>query len=250
MNNKNISLIIPYYNDSKTIESLVSMSSEFLRLHSKNFEIIIVNDGSPDNPIEMLNNIKKVYSNTQIVHHKNNTGYGSTFKSGVKNSRYQLILMLDGDNEYDVFEFEKFLRVADYYSMIIGFRYKKLYSTKRIFVSFAYNVLVRILFKTPYRDISTGIRLIKRSALEEINFNELSNSPFFGAELAIKIMLKGYPVGEIGIQTFPRTFGSGNATSLKNIYLTIKDLLRVRNQIFSDNYDLPANRKRDRLDKI
>jgi hypothetical protein len=57
-------------------------------------------------------------------------------------------------------------------------------------------------------------------------------------------MLCGYPVGELGIQTFPRSFGSGSSTSLKNILLTIRDMLRVRREIFSDNYHLPDDRPR------
>lgn len=71
-----------------------------------------------------------------------------------------------------------------------------------------------------------------------------STSPFVGAELAIKTMLCGFPVGEIGIQTFPREFGSGSATSFKNIALTIRDMVRMRKEIFSDTYHLPDKRKR------
>ena len=51
-------------------------------------------------------------------------------------------------------------------------------------------------------------------------------SPFIGAEIAIKTMLKGYRVGEMGIQTFPREFGKGNSTSPQNIYRTIVDMMR------------------------
>jgi len=52
-----------------------------------------------------------------------------------------------------------------------------------------------------------------------------SNSPFIGAELAIKSKFAGYNVKEIGIHTYPRTFGSGSSVSLKNIILTIRDML-------------------------
>ena len=51
-----------------------------------------------------------------------------------------------------------------------------------------------------------------------------SNSPFVGAELAIKAGLAGYKVGEIGIHTYPRTFGTGSSVSFKNILLTLKDM--------------------------
>ena len=52
-----------------------------------------------------------------------------------------------------------------------------------------------------------------------------SNSPFLGAELAIKAGLAGYKVGEIGIYTFPRTFSTGSTVSIKNILLTLKDMI-------------------------
>jgi hypothetical protein len=152
--------------------------------------------------------------------------------------------MVDGDNEYDVFELKKMLAVRHYYLLVIAFRYRKLYSAKRIFISYIYNAVLRALFKSPYRDISTGIRVIHRSVLESISLS--SDSPFIGAELALKSMLRGYPVGEVGIQTFPRDFGQGSATSIKNIWRTIHDLLRVRGEVFSDSYDLPEGRERAR----
>ena len=96
----------------------------------------------------------------------------------------------------------------------------------------------------PFRDISTGIRLIKREVLDGIELK--SNSPFIGAELTLKSMLRGFPVGEVGIQTFPRDFGTGSATSVANIIGTIKDILRIRREIFSDSYDLPEGRTRNR----
>ena len=52
-----------------------------------------------------------------------------------------------------------------------------------------------------------------------------SNSPFVGAELAIKAGMNGYKVGEIGIHTYPSTFGTGSSVSFKNIVLTLKDML-------------------------
>jgi len=52
-----------------------------------------------------------------------------------------------------------------------------------------------------------------------------SSSPFLGAELAIKSKQHGFKISEIGIHTYPRTFGSGSSVSMKNIFLTIKDMM-------------------------
>ena len=103
-------------------------------------------------------------------------------------------------------------------------------------MSWVYNSLLRFLFRTPFRDVSTGLRLVRRVVLDDLQLE--STSPFVGAELAIKTMLKGYRVGEVGIQTFPRTFGSGSSTSIPNIAATIADMWRIYRRVFSDADDL------------
>ena len=74
------------------------------------------------------------------------------------------------------------------------------------------------------------MRLIKREALKDIELN--SQNAFIGAEIAIKLMLKGYQVGEMGITTYPRRFGTSTIITYKNIMNTIKDIIRIRKEIF------------------
>ena len=78
---------------------------------------------------------------------------------------------------------------------------------------------------TNFRDISTGSRLIKRTMLNKIKLS--SKSPFIGAELAIKSKYLGLKVREVGIHTYPRTWGSGSSVSFKNILFTIKEMLKM-----------------------
>ena len=241
-NQPNISLFFPVYNDERTIRNVTENSIRLLNEVADQYEIIIVDDCSPDKSGQIADELAREYKQIRVIHHPRNLGYGAAFKTGAAASQYEWICMIDGDNEYDVFDLKKMLSVRKYYLLIIAFRYKKLYSAKRIFISSVYNSLLRFLFRSRFRDISTGIRVIHRSLLEEIELT--SNSPFVGAELALKSMLRGFPVGEVGIQTFPRTFGSGSATSVKNILRTIKDMLRIYKQIFSDTYYLPEGRTR------
>ena len=55
-------------------------------------------------------------------------------------------------------------------------------------------------------------------------------------------MLRGYRVGEMGIQTFPREFGTGSSTSLHNIRATVRDMMHCYRTIFSRSYDRPTHR--------
>ena len=100
------------------------------------------------------------------------------------------------------------------------------------------------MFRTPYRDISTGLRLVRKSLVDELDLD--SGSPFIGAELTIKTMLRGYRVGEVGIQTFPRAFGRSFSTTPANIRATIVDMLRTRRKIFSETYQVSRHRTRRR----
>ena len=72
----------------------------------------------------------------------------------------------------------------------------------------------------------------------------ISNSPFIGAEITLRTMLKGYRVGEMGSQTFPREFGKGASVSIKNILKTVNDMRSVYKDIFSATYELPIKRER------
>jgi glycosyltransferase involved in cell wall biosynthesis len=237
-----ISFFFPVYNDETTVRIVANRAMELLDDVAENYEIIIVNDGSPDASGAIADQLALEYEKISVIHHPVNRGYGAAMKTGIAASKYDIICMVDGDNEYDVFDLKKMLAVRNYYMLIIAFRYKKLYSTKRIFISFIYNTVLRVVFKSPFRDISTGIRLIHRAVVDDLELT--SNSPFIGAELTLKSMLRGFPVGEVGIQTFPRDFGQGSATSFKNIMGTIKDIWRIRREIFSDAYDLPEGRTR------
>ena len=242
MNKPNISFFFPVYNDARSIKDITEKAISLLREIAENYEIVIINDCSPDDSGKIADEMAHEFSYIKVVHHPKNLGYGSAIKSGINNTKYDLICMIDGDHEYDISDLRRMISLEKYYGLIIGFRYKKMYSTKRIFISYVYNATLRFLFKTRFRDISTGIRVFHRSVTNSIELK--SNSPFIGAELAIKSMLNGIPVGEVGIQTFPRTFGSGSATSFKNIILTIRDMFSMRQEVFSDTYNLPRGRKR------
>lgn len=240
-----ITIFFPVYNDEHTVEKVTLKSLKVLSDIANNYEVIIINDCSPDRSGEIADGLAAKYPGiVKVVHHETNKGYGAALQSGFKASTYGIICFTDGDDEYDVTELYRLVKLIDFYDLIITFRYKRMYSSFRIFTSRVYNALVKFLFRTTYRDISTGLRVVRKELIEELDL--ITSSPFIGAEITIKSMLKGYRVGEVGIQTFPRQFGSGASVSTRNIMLTIKDMLRVYRHIFSDDYDLPANRKREK----
>lgn len=242
-----VSLFFPVYNDEKTVQRVCEKSIAVLTQLCRNWEIIIINDGSPDNSGVIADQIAAQNPNVRCIHHEKNMGYGAAIRRGLEESRGDFIFFTDGDDEYDVYEFIRIYKLKEFYDLIITFRYKKLYSSKRIFISYVYNAIFRFVFDTPYRDISTGLRAIRKSLVDELSL--VSNSPFIGAEITLKSKLKGYRIGEVGIQTFPRDFGKGSSTTWRNILSTIKEMIRTYNEVFSDDYELPQHRKRSNMGK-
>ena len=238
----NISLFFPVFYDERTVRTVTEKALAVLRDVANNYEVVIVDDGSPDRAGEIADELAGEYPEVTVIHHQENLGYGAAIRSGLRHCQYEWICFTDGDDEYDVNDLRKLIALRDFYDLIITFRYVKVYNSQRQIISWVYNKTLRTLFRTHYRDISTGLRLIRKSLADEITYQ--SNSPFIGAELTIKSMLKGYRVGEVGIQTFPREFGKGASTSVRNIKATIGDMFRVYRTIFSPGYDLPENRSR------
>jgi glycosyltransferase involved in cell wall biosynthesis len=233
----NVSLFFPVFRDERTVRRVAEKSLSVLRDIADQYEIVIIDDGSPDRAGEIADQLAREHSCISVVHHPRNLGYGAAIKSGLAKVRFDWICFTDGDDEYDVNDLRKLIVLKDFYDLIITFRYAKIYSVDRQLISWVYNAVLRRMFRTHFRDVSTGLKLIRKTLADQITCQ--SNSPFIGAELTIKAMLKGYRVGEVGIQTFPREFGKGASTSPANIVATMRDMGQVYRKIFSTDYELP-----------
>lgn len=232
---KSICIGIPTLNDSRNISSVIEKSIRVLSAHFIDYEIIVIDDGSSDGTYEIIKNYEANYHFVSVFRHHRNMGYGFTLKEIISKTSKTWVCFVDGDDEYDISELKKITPLLDFYDLIITFRYLKRYSNFRVFVSFIFNRVLSFLFRTNYRDISTGLRLVKSSVVKTVTL--ISDSTFIGAEMAIKISMKGYRVGEVGIQTFPDNFGKSYSMRFSNIVHTIKDMISVREQIFSKSYD-------------
>jgi glycosyltransferase involved in cell wall biosynthesis len=238
----NISVFFPVYRDERTVRAVTEKALAVLRELANEYEVVIIDDGSPDRAGEIADELAAEYPQVSVIHHAKNMGYGVAIREGLARCKHEWICFTDGDDEYDLNDLRKLIALKDFYDLIITFRYVKIYSGDRQFISWVYNKTLQTMFRTTYRDISTGLRLIRKSLAEQLDCE--SDSPFIGAEITIKSMLRGYRIGEVGIQTFPRQFGKGASVSPRNIAATITDMMRVYRKIFSPEYELPENRRR------
>ena len=233
MNNpKSISLIFPLYRDKYTVKKVIDKSLKILKKLKVKYKIIIVDDFCPEKSGLLALKYSKRNPKIKVIFHKKNYGYGAAIRSGFKNSRYECVYAVDGDGEFGI-ALNDLPRVLKKYisnDLVITYRYKKRYKTSRIIISWVYNVMLRFLFNTNFKDISCGARLVNKKILKKVKLT--TNSPFIGAELVIKAKYLGYKIDEVGIHSFPSNFRAGSSIVLKNILITIRDIFILYYKIY------------------
>ena len=101
-----LSIIIPVYNESKTIKQIIERVQK-VNLNNIRKELIVVNDCSKDNSKEIIRKLTRKYKNIRFFNHEKNLGKGAAIRTGLKHFTGNLIIIQDGDLEYDPKEYKK-----------------------------------------------------------------------------------------------------------------------------------------------
>src|SRR5881397_2981697 len=99
-----LTIFFPCYNDAGTIGSLVAAADTVAAEFTRDYEIIVVDDGSRDASRELLAGLQARYPRLRLVLHEHNRGYGAALRSGFAYATKELVFYTDGDGQYDVFE--------------------------------------------------------------------------------------------------------------------------------------------------
>jgi glycosyltransferase involved in cell wall biosynthesis len=230
--NKDITLSVffPAYYDERNIDKVVTKAVEVLEeLRLKDYEVTIIEDGSPDKTAEVADKLAEKYPKVKVIHHKKNLGYGATLYEGFTTAKMDYVFYTDGDNQFDLGELKKFAAIVPFSDIVVGYRKKKQYSLYRKMTSFVYNVLLRLIFDIDYIDIDCAFKLIKRDLFDKITIK--TKDAFIDAEIMIQANILGYTSTEIGVKHLPRVDGISTAARPSIILKTIKEIIQFRKEI-------------------
>lgn len=232
-------IVIPAYNESETISQVVESWYEVIKKHNGNgkSKLVIINDGSKDDTYSIANDLKKQYSQLEVID-KKNTGHGATVLYGYNYSlsnNADFIFQTDSDGQTDPNEFEIFWENRNDYDMVIGFRKYRKDGLSRIIVTKVLKLVLLLCFKVNVLDSNTPFRLIKKSVLEKYigyipkDYN-LSNILLTVILTKSKCKIKYFPI------TFKPRQGGINSINIKKIFAigikAIKDFLTIEKSIF------------------
>jgi glycosyltransferase involved in cell wall biosynthesis len=224
---ESISAFFPCYNDGGTIASMIVLMDRTLRdLEVKEYEIIVIDDGSNDHAREVLNELEKKYPNLRIIFHKKNRGYGGALRSGFAHAKNELIFYTDGDFQYDVTEIKKLLpAMTDKIDIVNGYKKRRSDPLHRRIIGRIYHWTVKIFFGIKIRDVDCDFRLIRKKVMEKITLKE--NSGAICLEMIKNMQDAGFKFAEIPVSHFFRSYGKSQFFNIKRIFQVATSLLRL-----------------------
>jgi glycosyltransferase involved in cell wall biosynthesis len=232
ISNKDISLSVffPAYYDENNIDKVVHKAVEVLEdLKLKDYEVTIIEDGSPDKTGEVADKLAAIYPKVKVIHHEKNKGYGATLWEGFTTAKLDYVFYTDGDNQFDLEELRKFVAIIPFSDMVVGYRKKKQYSPYRKLTSFVYNLLLRFVFDIDYIDIDCAFKVFRTDLFKQIKVN--TKDAFIDAEIMIRAQLQGYTFTELGVKHLPRVDGVSTAARPSIIFRTIREIFQLRSEL-------------------
>ncbi len=208
-----VSVIIPVYNEEEVITKTISAVKKVMNLSSiKEFEIIVVNDGSKDKSPQIISQIPNIIK----INHPINKGYGASIKSGIRVSKFEWILILDADGTYPIADIPKLINETQGYDMVVGAR-----TGKNVFIpvmrrpaKYILKKMTRIMTGMDIPDLNSGLRIFKKSLAEKF-WTMFPDGFSFTTTITLASLTNGYSVKFIPINYFKRT-GKSSINPIKD----------------------------------
>ena len=223
-----LSIIVPVYNEERTI---INVLEKIKKNSSKEYEIIVIDDGSTDKTKELLNNNNHLYD--KIITNESNKGKGYSVKKGILNSTGTHVIFQDADLEYDPSEFKKFEKIFKNFDAdgIIGSRfiYAEFTRSHNILNKIG-NTLLTLIFNLLYNTTFTDIYSCYFSFKKElIDANKLKTEGFEQhAEILCKVIKKGNKFYEVPISYNGRNVSEGKKIKARHFFSVLFQIIIER----------------------
>ena len=221
-----LSIFFPAYNDAGTIASLALVAHMTARTLTDDYEVIVVDDGSPDHTGALLDEMAKHFPWMKVVHHETNRGYGGALRTGFLTASKDVVFYTDGDAQYDPREMVKLWEaLSPDVDFVNGYKITRHDPLHRVVIGRAYHWFVKIAFSLRLRDVDCDFRLMRRRVFEKVRLTR--SSGVICVELMKKVQDHGFRIAEVPVHHFHRSYGKSQFFNFPRVFRTLVDLSKL-----------------------
>lgn len=227
---KGISIIIPAYNEEENIKSAIEAVLCAVVRELKNYEIIVVDDGSTDKTGILMDKLAQKNKRIKVIHHPKNLGLGRSFRDGILQASYSYLTGFPGDNDMSWKALKELIKQREKADLITSYManpQKRNYLRRiisRLFISLM-NFLFGYRLKYYNGYFISRTELLKKIPLKSEGF-------MFFTEIKVRLLRQGTSFKEIPFKHTGRLSDCSKALSFKSIRQTFYDLATVLKDIY------------------
>jgi len=227
-----ISLFLPAYNEEGVIKDTIAKSDAILKKLAKKYEILVIEDGSKDKTATIVKGLMKQYKNLRMFQHKPNRGYGGALKSGFKETRYDPIVFIDSDGQFDLSELTSLVAKMNQTKsdLVIGYRIKRNDPPFRLLLANLLKLWNLFWFGMYVKDVDCAFKLIRRRVIDGIP-PLISNGGIISTEFMARVQKAGFKVSQVGVHHYPRTTGESTGDKGSVIKKAVFESLKLWYQL-------------------
>lgn len=227
------SILLPTYNERENLPIIVWLIEKSMTESNYDYEIIIIDDGSPDGTLEAAKQLEKIYGSSKIVlrPREKKLGLGTAYIHGIKHATGDFIIIMDADLSHHPKYIPEFIRKQKErnYDLVSGTRYidnggVNGWDFKRKLISRGANYLTQVLLRPGASDLTGSFRLYKKDVLQKLVDTCVSKGYVFQMEIIVRARKLGFTIGEVPITFVDRLYGESKLGG-NEIFQFIKGLL-------------------------
>jgi len=223
-NNKFITILIPCYNEEKAIQGVIKNVERVMSQTDYQYEILIVDDNSTDKSVELISQEIKLNDKIRLIKRKINRGSGASRKTGTREAKGDIIVMLDGDGTYNHEDIPKLLDYFPEYDQVNGARTTEEGTYKMLRFSAKWLIRKLAIYLSGYQipDLNTGLKAFKKDIMKKYLW-VIPDGFSCVTTMTLAFLTNGYNVKYIPTKYFERIGDSK--------FHPIKDTLRYLNTV-------------------
>lgn len=223
---KELSIFFPFWNEEKNLEGVVRKAIPIADTLADKWEILMIDDGSSDQTLEIAKRLEKENPNLRVIKHDKNRGYGASLRSGLQDSKYDLVVFNDGDGQFDFSEVSKFLEKIEKNDIVIGHRKQRIDHPLRHILMNMLKIWDLFFFGIHFKDIDCGFKLFKREAINKI-MPLRSEGAMITTEILVKSKRAKLKIAQVEVNHYPRLYGDQSGGNLRVIIRAVRESLAL-----------------------